>query len=454
MTAGGARGRRWLLLLLGLTLVRGMIYAAVVPPWQAPDETGHFEYAWLVAQEGQLPDQEDVSPAFERELLGSLYEWRYGEYTQRQMPAQMPAHMNGLPESIFARRSRTVVGERFSLAYVWQALFLLPARHQGLVLQLYAARLSSVLLNVLIVLLAYRTFETLKPARPGLTALMAGLIVFLPQHTFINSTVGDGPMAELAACVVLYSWVTLFQKGIVGWRTTGIVIGTLAGIWSKTTAVFLMPLNALLVLWWFLRRQSEGRDRQRWGVLLVSGVILGLGIWLWSGTALGAKTLLGMDGFLSSPEWAWVDSRGLTLWEGLLSSYDSFWANFGWMTLPLSERWYGAVFAFSVLAVLGWVAGEQTESRPWGGLMMSAALCMALGPFVWAALLTREAGYYQSQGRYLFPIIVPCAYLLVEGWDRLFSIRLRRPMAAIFLLFLVCFDSWSMAGYVWPYFYS
>ena len=100
--------RGWLALLLSLTLIRGLIYLSVTPPWQSPDETGHFEYAWLIAHLGLLPTEDTLSPPFERELLNSLYEWRYGEYIGRTLPGQMPARLNDLPSQIFAQHSRTV----------------------------------------------------------------------------------------------------------------------------------------------------------------------------------------------------------------------------------------------------------------------------------------------------------------------------------------------------------
>jgi hypothetical protein len=99
--------RGWLALLLGLTLIRGLIYLSVTPPWQSPDETGHFEYAWLIAHLGQLPTEDTLSPPFERELLSSLYEWRYGEYIGLTLPEQMPARLNELGKPVLVLRNKT-----------------------------------------------------------------------------------------------------------------------------------------------------------------------------------------------------------------------------------------------------------------------------------------------------------------------------------------------------------
>lgn len=452
-----SRGRAYCLgLLLLLTLIRGLIYTLVIPPWQGPDETGHFEYAWLIADTARLPTREDVSPAFERELLASLYEWRYGELIGRPLPEGMPARLDDLPVEIFARHSRTILTGQFSLAYPWQALFLLPFRFQDLVVQLRIARLSSVLLNLAIVWLAFRTFAELLPSRRFLVCAMTAVVVFLPQHTFINSVVGDGPLAELMACIVLYCWVRLFGRGARVWMVVGIVLGTLAAIWSKTTAVFLIPLDVGLALWWSLRQPRQVR---RWRKVAFAGfgaaaVVLVLWAWFQSGLGSGAlekvREPLALDGLM------WVDQRGMSLGQALLASHDSFWANFGWMAIPVGTRWYGAALLLAVLAALGWLpGGEAQEGFPrWGAKLMGAAFLTALLAFVWAALLTGSAGYYQFQGRYLFPAVVPFAFLLVGGWARVFATQRSRVMIAAMVLFLVLLDAWSLLAYAIPYFYS
>jgi len=445
------RDRSWLLLLLGLTLVRGAIYALVIPPWQAPDEPGHFEFAWLIARLGRIPKKEDVSSAFEQELLASLYEWRYGDLIGRPLPEEMPFRLDDLPPQIFVRRGRTIRWERFSLAYAWQALFILPFLHQDLTFQLFAARFSSVLLNVGIVWLAWCTFQKLAPSRPSLGALMTSLVVFVPQHTFTNSSVGEGPLAEWMACLVLYSWVCLFHEGFGIWKAMGIVLGTLAGIWSKRTVLFLVPVDVGLAVWWLLRRPRRLWSGSRILYLCAGLVLLGLVLWGWSRSFLGVLTLRSLDRFLAFPELVWVDERGIPFGRALLLTYDSFWANFGWMVLTVSERWYGAVMALSLLSLVGWGMRQKARVPLVGVGIMATSLLTATLFFAVGGLLLKS--FYWIQGRYLFPVIVPYAFLLVGGLERLFTRRYGH-FVILFLLFLVSFDTLCLAGYILPYFYS
>lgn len=441
-------------LLLVLTFTHGLIYATVTPPWQAPDETGHFEYAWLIARLGRLPTQDDLSPTLEEQLVASLYEWRFGEFTARALPAIMPSRLQDLPPSVFARQSRPVLDHNFSLAYLWQALFLLPVRGQDLTLQLLAARLSTVLLNVGIVWLAFLTFSELAPRSRILSVSMTLVVVFAPQHTFINSMVGDGPLAELMSCLVLYCWVRLFVRGARVPEVLGIVIGTVAGIWSKATALILLPVDIVLALVWLWRT-----FRDRWGWRQRAGLIagcvgLGIGLWALSWSAPGQRLYAALARPLAGQPPQWVDVRGITFGQALLLSHDSFWANFGWMAAPVTARWYGVLLLFAALAVVGWIFGsrERRDFPPGSVALMSLAFFITLLTFVGTALLFPRLGAFQFQGRYLFPAMIPAAFLLVGGWSRLLPAG-RLPALFASVAFFVLFDAWCLWMTIVPFFY-
>jgi hypothetical protein len=361
--------------------------------------------------------------------------------------------MDDLPLNILARTSRTAPG-RFSLSYLWTALLIWPVRHQDLVVQLYVARLASVLLQLGIIWLAWRILRQVYPSRAGPAVAMTALIVFIPQHTLINSTVGDGTLAELMACLVLYGWVRVFSRGWGHWEAAWIVLGTVAGLWSKKTAVFLLPLDAALMGWWLLRLRWWRWTRHQSVYMTLGVAALILVSWLVVRSSTGALVFKYLRDYMTLGEIQWVDPRGVTLGDGMLASYDSFWANFGWMAVPASPRWYGAILLITVAAILGWVTGGRMVELPrWAVGMMGASFLAALLVFVWVTLLFPAGGYYQFQGRYLYPVIIPFAFLLVEGWMR--GLPARRPQVVMWasMIFFALFDAWYMLGTVIPYFY-
>jgi hypothetical protein len=458
MTSGGDRGRWWFPLLLALTLVRGVMYIAVVPPWQAPDETAHFEYAWLIAHQGRLRDGEKVSPAFEGELLGSLYEWQYGDYTGRGLPSEMPARMNELSESIFARRSRTIVGRRFSLAYVWQALFLLPVRHQDLTVQLYAARFSSVVLNVLIVWLAWQIFGEGMPNRPRLVAAMTALVVFLPQHTFINGSVNEGPLTEATACMVIYGWFLLFwqkRARLASVAGAGLVAaGTAVVMWTKKTGAFLLPLDVgALVLLLVLRFEESTRGRRlaylAFGLLL-SGMVVALLLQTPVGRSMGRE----IEEWWTAPE-VYLENEQISADKALWRTYDSFWGQFGWMNVRVGYGWYAVTYVLALAAVEGWAwprwRGWRVSRRARGVLGLALALAIA----VWLGFVVlTPGGLAFFQGRYLFPAAVPAAFFLVGGWARWVPERWQEAVLPGVVGLLAVVDATAFCLGIWPFFYG
>jgi hypothetical protein len=126
------------------------------------------------------------------------------------------------------------------------------------------------------------------------------------------------------------------------------------------------------------------------------------------------------------------------------------------MSLPISARWYGAIALLSVMAFWGWCTGRrqepQAQPRWWIG-MMGGALIAALLIFVWAGLFA-QPDFYQFQGRYLFPVLIPFASLLVGGLDRLLQLRSNRAALLAVVLFMVVLDSWCLFGVIIPYYYA
>jgi hypothetical protein len=72
--------------------------------------------------------------------------------------------------------------------------------------------------------------------------------------------------------------------------------------------------------------------------------------------------------------------------------------------------------------------------------------------YAWGYILSRAGRPYGFQGRYLFPVLIPYAYLLAGGWDRLTAGR--RAPAHLFLAALALLDAWSLALYILPYYYG
>jgi hypothetical protein len=242
---------------------------------------------------------------------------------------------------------------------------------------------------------------------------MTAAIVFSPQHTFVNSTLGDGPLAELLTSWVLLEWVRLFRDGGGIWTFVGITLGTLFGIWSKATAAFLLPLDLGLAVMWALRRGPEAWNQTELLTLLIGGGAAGAGIVAWKDSPLGVvvsdKLVQGVHS-LATMDLLWTDVRGITFGEALLGAHESIWANFGWMALPVHGRWYGALLLLAGLSLMGWFWGE-----PRGGPLavfgrFGRSVGFSRGHLCLDCYFGAVLGLLSGPRRISFPVLIPYTF--------------------------------------------
>jgi hypothetical protein len=244
------REARWLAFCLLFVLVRGTLQVAVMPPWQHYDEPTHFEYSWLIADRRALPRPGDYDQAMRRQVAASMLEHGFfaGLDHRPDLLAQDEPIWLGLSEL-----------EHPPLYYLLAAPPLRLTRHQGVLFQLYAARLISVLLLALSVWIAHRLVAELvapgHPLRWAVPASMAFLPAYLDLMTAVNNDVG----AVVVFSLFLWGAVRTIRRGPSLFRLIWVVGATALCLWTKNTAMVALPLLPLCLALTFVRR-----CRQRW----------------------------------------------------------------------------------------------------------------------------------------------------------------------------------------------
>ena len=155
--------------------------------------------------------------------------------------------------------------------------------------------------------------------------------------------------------------------------------------------------------------------------------------------------------------------------------YRSFWGNFGWVSVPLPEPLYLVLGLLAITSMLGlaWLGVSNFGRWDWREWLA----VIALGAFVTAVaigfarqmtLLVTEGVAAYPQGRYLFVLIVPFAWLLLSGAHGIWSLATRhsplntghRPLATghwgiwLWLNALLLFAGFCLAALVLPYYYG
>jgi hypothetical protein len=97
-------------------------------------------------------------------------------------------------------------------------------------------------------------------------------------------------------------------------------------------------------------------------------------------------------------------------------TFQSFWAQFGWMGILVDQRIYLLLAVLTGLAALGlalWIAQRLPRlpaRQKWALGLLALTFLLIL-----AGMLQYNLTFIQAQGRYLFPAIVPIAIFFVLG---------------------------------------
>ena len=150
-----------LLFILALAFVRGMIYAAVAPPWQAPDEPGQFERVRAALTATEWVSTSKNPPDWYDDLSRSLFIFNFWDFLDESRPTYSPDTSLNRYMVLYQEAYDGLYGSRPTYAIIGWPLFL--ARHQNIALQLYLVRINTVLMNVGIILLAYLITQTIFP---------------------------------------------------------------------------------------------------------------------------------------------------------------------------------------------------------------------------------------------------------------------------------------------------
>lgn len=373
--------------------------------FHTPDEGAHISYVRYVAEEDRLPRFEGYAGVGYEAHQPPLY------YTLAAQVWKLGKH---LPVS--------------------------PAR---------AVRMLSLLFGILLVLTVYRIARILTPESPAVALASAGVTALLPMHVAICSAVNNDSLTNLLFALVLAEFARLYTQPKPS-RWIALRMGLWAGLagLTKVTALLLIPVMA--VGWLMVPRTRQTRV---WlGLLVSTGLALAMMFpWfvrnmqlyddplLWkafertfAGTARAEQFLKG--------------GASMTEYLQLVAgwTYRSFWFAYGTPQnaakgLPafLPDRVYLVLGVLHLLSLLGFALALWRERESFSeGAYRWWAVAGLLTLFVIGAFVRFILTYFQTQGRYLYPALVPIVLALVIGWRSLFPAHLRTTADGILLLVL------------------
>ncbi len=412
----------------------GSIWALLIRPLNAPDETAYLQAVMQARAERRLPE---IHFDFTTNPLGEV---------------------TGTPGNVEARAyiQRLGITDRIALIPYQNVqpplYFLLTGLITQLVppdpgLILYLSRVIGAACGAGTVYFCWAATRQLAPIRPYWAIGVAGVVALLPEFCFNNARVGNDSLVNGLIAATFYVWFRglrdpTFDRYLL-WA------GGLTGlaVMAKLNALLLVPGLLLLVL--FRALHGYRRGDALWGVVrraipraagAGTSVVLVCGWWFVrnlivygepSGT--GAANLFWK---LNLPGLNWNDLTAR--WDFVRSTWLSFWGFFGWQTISLPDIFYdqalvlsGLLLGLSGLAALWWLWRGLRGRGPipayaWqAGVLLALTTVLLLSSFVQFNLGVALS----AQGRYLFPALLPAALLFTGGLQALAPGRWGKTLA-------------------------
>jgi 4-amino-4-deoxy-L-arabinose transferase-like glycosyltransferase len=320
-------------------------------------------------------------------------------------------------------------------------------------------RFLSILIGLAAILTVHRAVRIVLPDRPETAALAASIAALIPGHVAITSVVNNDGLLELCFSAFLLVLFKALVNGLTLRRSiaAGCILG--AALLTKSTAVLLLPVF-IVALFLFRRNGETQRSVVQCAIIVICISFLISGWWFvrngiyyhewlpltafrqsFQGTAQAADVVSGrMRGLRVS---GWASYAGLVAaW-----TFQSFFAVYS--TARGSQ--YGVpsylpaqLYLLSGIAALASLGGlfrdymrrNAVYSRAQRDAFTIASVAFALVAASFAAFTLR---YFQAQGRYFYPVMLPISLAGALGLQSVVPPRYSNAISLIVVAFLAVF---------------
>jgi len=318
-------------LLLALALVRGLLYVAVIPPWQIPDEPYHFLSAHLpligLGETGTAQLE-----ALKADTMHSMLAFHFWERVSGAPSVTTEAEAaRYLPNGF----QFTVDSKPRSYTYYALAAWLAPAAHLDVTQQLYWGRLLSVLALLADTTIVYGAARLLFGSEIFAGVIMPLVVLWQPQHTVIFSGFNDGIPAEVLASAVICVWLWGVVRGWHWFKILAMVVLTALAVAAKASNLFLVMA---VPAWLLIHYRRSVLRRRTLPITLAALALIG-------GAALASQYVV--RSYLAGLwrvavalfQGASMAEQQLPSCEGFYATFRNFWVTLGWNTLQMD--WAG-----------------------------------------------------------------------------------------------------------------
>jgi hypothetical protein len=439
--------------IIGLFLGLAIFYSTTTPLFEKPDENWHFAVAMYLLEEGTLPQNKPDAPVHYAQQQANQAPFYY-------LTLSPILRLMGFQELTTGYLELAKRNEGARIGYnKWlndNQRFYIQGRCEGACAETLSAgyvgrALSIVYVSVGILFMGLAVRRAF-PDMPALWALTSALVAFNPQVLHIASSVSNDGLSIMLMSMGVYLVIGWLQgeQGVRQVALMGLVAGL--ALLTKVSAGALGLMIGLLLLW---------GSKQRIRDLFVLGVasFVACGWWIIYNLIVYGE-LTGVDTHMDYAFFPIGDNNPIKFAEPLplstLPMYfrrvvSSFWAEFGWGNIVLSDRVMDVVIAFVVGSLVIGLLVIVGRWRKWSALQQRYLLfLLGLAGVVVVLFIRWMMVISAPHGRLVFPAIFPLSLMMALGLVGWMPSRWRLPVTWGMIVLLFVQAVWMPFRFIIP----
>jgi 4-amino-4-deoxy-L-arabinose transferase-like glycosyltransferase len=250
-----------------VAVLNALVWSIIVPPFEVPDENGHYAYVAQLVQAGSLPHyiatSPDLSPR-EDATLEVVHAFRLPGWPQNPAPlTSADQHVIDAVErqDLSARGSGNAgsASDNPPLYYALEAVPYVLSPSGSVLDRLALMRAFSSLFAGVTVFFVFMFLRELFPGTRRVWSVGALAVALQPMFAFISGGLNNDALLYAFAAMLFFALARMFRRGLD--EHTGLAIGLAIGfgLLAKFTLLAFAPAAALAVLYGLWRARRDGR---------------------------------------------------------------------------------------------------------------------------------------------------------------------------------------------------
>ena len=444
-------------IILLVSFIKGLMWLALIPLFDTPDEPVHFDYIQKIAENNKIffnkKDKNDIYQSEEVDLTvkysGLIKGYHSGldkiDFAAGEI-GKNEGRINALPPPL--RKTNTDISA-ISTQYppLYYLLGSLPYKMfytDSIITRVFAVRIFTLLLGLLTIFMVYKIAGLIFGGQKYIPAFIALLVSFNPMYTFISVSVNSDNLLTLLFTVFLYCYLKIFLTKYKPADVIALTVVLLLGFFTKQQ--FALSLIILFIPLCFAKEYSL-KTKMIGGAAGLFFLILAV---------LNLRDNFPVPVFIESLKNVYVYFSGNFFPFFFADLPVSFYGDFGWLNL-LIPPWSSRVLLILTVTCLFFYILDVYNSivKRKSFLPLKTHLFLVLPLIIYIAGL----GYidcnvkFGLQGRYFFPVISFLYIILISGLLSAVEEKKHLKYLSVSAVAAVLFNIYCLAGIILPRYY-